>query len=69
MPRTTHTDNPLSAIERKRIVRPKEAAELRGESLDSVRRHLKGKEIRLGPRTTGYRLGDVLVLPPESATS
>jgi hypothetical protein len=52
-------------IARKQIVRRKRAAELRGESEDAVARHLKGKEIQLGPRAIGYRLEDVLQLPPE----
>jgi hypothetical protein len=55
----------IPALERKRIVRTKQAAALRGESEDSVKRHLQGKEIRLGQRTIGYRLEDVLALPPE----
>jgi hypothetical protein len=58
----------LSArLERKKIVRPKQAAEMRGQSVDSVKRHLAGKEIQLGPRTIGYRIEDVLELPPEDA--
>jgi hypothetical protein len=55
----------LSRIERKRVVRAKEAARLRGESVDSVRRHLRGKEVQLGDRNVGFRLEDVLQLPPE----
>ena len=58
----------LSALDRLRIVRVAEAAKLRGESPYTVRRHLRGKEVRLGPRAVGFRLGDVLALPPESAT-
>jgi predicted DNA-binding transcriptional regulator AlpA len=52
----------LSAIDRNRILRVGEAAKLRGVSPDSVRRHLKDKAIKLGPRSTGYRLCDVLAL-------
>jgi hypothetical protein len=53
-------------VERKRIVRRKQAAALRGESEDAVARHLKGKEVQLGPRAIGYRLEDVLQLEPEA---
>jgi hypothetical protein len=56
----------LTSIERLRVVRAPEAAALRGESLDSVKRHLKGKAVKLGPRNVGYRLQDVLQLPPET---
>jgi hypothetical protein len=62
---TAHAGTALTPIERKRIVRRKQAAELRGESEDSVARNLRGKEIRLGPRAIGYRLEDVLQLEPE----
>jgi hypothetical protein len=65
MPSPTNTTKLPPALERKRIVRRKRAAELRGESEDSVRRHLAGKEIQLGDRTVGYRLEDVLQLPSE----
>jgi predicted DNA-binding transcriptional regulator AlpA len=57
----------LTAIERRRIVRAKEAAELRGASEDSIRRHLRDKAIQLGPRSVGYRVADVLELA-KSAT-
>ena len=68
MPSSTNTSTPLiPALERKRIVRAKQAAELRGESLDSVKRHLRGREVQLGERAVGYRLEDVLQLPPEPA--
>jgi hypothetical protein len=64
------TNNPptelISPLERKRIVRRKQAAQLRGESEDSVRRHLAGKEVQLGDRTVGYRIEDVLQLPPNN---
>ena len=62
---STNPDN-LTAIERRRIVRAKEAAELRGVSEDSIRRHLRDKAIQLGPRSIGYRVADVLALaePP-----
>jgi hypothetical protein len=66
---TTYRDILLSArMERKRIVRLRKAAELRDESEDSVRRHLRGKEIQLGDRNIGFRLEDVLDLPPEDTT-
>jgi hypothetical protein len=55
----------IPALERKRIVRTREAARLRNESEDSVKRHLRGKEVQLGDRNVGYRLEDVLQLPPE----
>jgi hypothetical protein len=66
MPAPTDRDVQISpAMERKRIVRRKKAAELRDQSEDSVARHLRGKEVRMGDRTVGYRLEDVLELPPE----
>jgi hypothetical protein len=66
MPSPTNNPTKLSpALERKRFVRRKKAAELRGESVDSVKRHLAGKEVQLGDRTIGYRLEDVLQLPSE----
>lgn len=59
------SNNPLSsALEGKRIVRLSKAAELRGESVDSTRRHLRGKEVQLGPRNIGFRVEDVLQLKP-----
>jgi hypothetical protein len=64
------TDNFVTltpALERKRIVRLAQAAKLRNESEDSVKRHLKGKEVQLGPRAIGYRLENVLELPPEES--
>jgi hypothetical protein len=51
----------------RRVVRAKEAAELLGVSPWTVRRHLKSKAIKIGPKVTGYWLSDVLDLP-ESAT-
>ena len=63
---STNPDN-LTALERRRIVRAKEAAELRGVSPNSIRRHLKDKAIQLGPRSVGYRIADVLELA-KSAT-
>jgi hypothetical protein len=54
-------------LERKRIVKPRVAAELRNESEDSVNRHLVDKRVQLGPRNFGYRIEDVLQLPPEDA--
>jgi hypothetical protein len=54
------------AYERKRLVRPDQAAELRGESVDSLERHLGHKKIKLGDRSVAYRLEDVLQLPPET---
>ena len=66
MPATTDSFVTLSpAMERKRIVRLKQAAELRGESENSVERYLGTKKVRLGDRNVGYRLEDVLQLPPE----
>jgi hypothetical protein len=66
MPSPTDAFVPVSpALNRKCIVRRKQAAQLRGESEDSVKRHLAGKEVRLGERAIGYRLEDVLQLPPE----
>jgi hypothetical protein len=66
--RTTAHAKPtdLTAIERKRIIRRKQAAALRGESEDSVARNLRGKEVRLGARSVGYRVEDVLQLEPEA---
>jgi hypothetical protein len=57
---------PTGLVERKRIVRRREAARLRSESQDATARHLKGKEVQLGPRAIGYRLEDVLQLEPEA---
>jgi hypothetical protein len=54
-------------LERKRIVKSRVAAALRGESTDSVDRHLADKRVQLGPRNYGYRLEDVLQLPPDDA--
>jgi hypothetical protein len=59
------TDTTLSpALERKRLVPLRRAAELRGQSIDSTKRHLKDKIIHLGPRSPAVRLEDALELPP-----
>ena len=66
-PKTDSNTITLSArMERKRLIRPKQAAHLRAESEDSVKRHLAGKEVQLGARTVAYRQEDVLQLPPET---
>jgi predicted DNA-binding transcriptional regulator AlpA len=52
----------LTAVDRKRLVRAAEAARLRGTSEDTVRRQLAKKAIKLGRRSVGYRLEDVLAL-------
>lgn len=54
----------LSAIERKRIVSLAEAARLRGQSIDSIRRNDQDKIIQLSPRRQGMRIEDALLLPP-----
>jgi hypothetical protein len=54
----------LSATERNRLVRPSEAAKLRGTSATTVRRQLRGVAIRLGDKSIAYRLFHVLELPP-----
>ena len=53
----------LSATERNRLVRPSEAAKLRGTSATTVRRQLRDVAIRLGDKSIAYRLFHVLKLP------
>jgi hypothetical protein len=53
----------LSAeLERKRIVSLKEAAHLRGVSVDTLKRQYSHKILQLSPRRKGMRIGDALGL-------
>jgi hypothetical protein len=52
----------LGAVERHRLVRPSEAARLRGVGVTTVRRQLRDKVVRLGEKSIAYRLSDVLAL-------
>ena len=52
----------ISALDLNTIVRARKAAEMRGVSMRSIRRHLRDKAIQLGPRSIGYRVADVLAL-------
>jgi hypothetical protein len=54
----------LTAIELHRIVSLKEAARLRGESQDNLKRHNKDKIVRLSTRRLGMKLGHALMLLP-----
>jgi hypothetical protein len=54
----------LGVIDKLRLIRPSEAAKLRGVGVTTVRRQLKAKAVRLGEKSIAYRLGDVLELPP-----
>jgi hypothetical protein len=55
----------LSALDLRKIVDEREAARLRGISVDTLRRQSARGEgparIQLSPRRVGYRLGDVLL--------
>jgi hypothetical protein len=52
-------------IELQRIVPLKEGAELRGTSVDSIKRNDRDKIIKLGPRRLGIRVRDALKLPDD----
>jgi hypothetical protein len=56
------TDPKLLAVEMRRIVSLKEAARLRGVSVDTLRRTLGGKILRLSTRRLGMRVGDALAI-------
>jgi hypothetical protein len=47
-------------VERLRIVSVRQAAELKGVSLDTFKRHYAHLIRKLSPRRNGVRLGDVL---------
>jgi hypothetical protein len=53
----------LGVVDRHRLVRPSEAARLRGVGVTTVRRQLKDKAVRLGEKSIAYRLFHVLELP------
>jgi hypothetical protein len=53
----------LSFLERNRIVSLKEAAKLRGTSVDTLRRNESHKFVKIGSRLLGMRVGDALMLP------
>jgi hypothetical protein len=53
----------LSVTEKNRLVRPAEAARLRGTSTTTVRRQLRAVAVRLGDKSIAFRLRDVLQLP------
>jgi hypothetical protein len=48
------------AIERRRIVPLAEGAKLRGVSIDTLKRTMRHKFIKLSPRRLGIRVGDAL---------
>lgn len=49
-------------LARKRIARLKEAAELSGQSVDSLKRNHAAKIIKIGKRNLGMRVEDALML-------
>jgi hypothetical protein len=53
----------LTFLERNRIVTLKEAAKLRGTSVDTLRRNESHKFVKIGSRLLGMRVGDALMLP------
>ena len=64
------TDNRIqlsSGLERCRIIPVPQAAEFKGISPDTFRRHYGHLIRKLSPRRNGVRLGDVLDGEPESA--
>ena len=56
----------FGVVDRLRLVRPAEAARLRGVGVTTVRRQLRDKAVRLGEKSIAYRLHDVLELPPSA---
>lgn len=57
----------LDFINRNKIVSLKQAADLRGCSVDTLRRTAADKLIRVGARRLGMRVGDALMLPRDGA--
>ena len=55
----------LSFLERNRIVTLKEAAKLRGTSVDTLRRNESHKFVKIGSRLLGMRVSDALMLPED----
>jgi hypothetical protein len=55
------------AHERKRIIPVDQAAEIKGISPDTFKRHYSHLIRKLSPRRNGVMLGDVLDAEPESA--
>jgi hypothetical protein len=56
---------PLSAeLERQRILTLKEAAHLKGVSVDTLKRRYSHKILRLSPRRKGMRVRDALAVDP-----
>jgi hypothetical protein len=54
----------FTAIELHRIVSLREAARLRGESEDNLKRHNRDKIVRLSTRRLGMKIGHALNLLP-----
>lgn len=59
-----HSRHLPSKLELERIVSLREAATLRGCSIDSIKRNDADKIITISPRRRGMRLRDALMLPP-----
>jgi hypothetical protein len=63
------TDNPEKfTVEMKRIVPLAEGARLRGVSIDTFRRTMRHKFIKLSPRRLGIRIADALALDEGDAS-
>jgi hypothetical protein len=58
----TTSDERLKWIELQRIAPLSEAARLSGLSIDSLKRHYRGKFIQLSERRFGMRVADALML-------
>jgi hypothetical protein len=55
----------ISALELKRKITTREAAELNGVSEDFFKRHYRHLIRKIGPRRRAVELGDAITLPPK----